>query len=448
MISNSLRRCWTTPLALALASILLVTACAEREIILPGKREPISADQQAVYRGQDAVSAADARPFRAPAPVANANWTQGFGTPAFRTMHPALGATMTRIWSVDIGAGDSRKYRINAEPVVADGRIFTLDADSRVTAVSTAGTVLWTTDIAPRDGDRENATGGGLAEEGGVLYVSSGYGTLVALDAATGAQKWRQDLEATASGRPTIFGGYVYVLAGDDTGWALRSDNGRVAWQISAAASVGNVLGAPAPVVLGDLVVFGFGSGEIQAAFRRGGLRRWDSSVLGERQGRALSKIDDVTGTPVAVGDVIYAGSQAGRTVALRVNGGERIWTAQEGAFGTVLPVGDSVFLISDRNELLRLDARTGARVWGTELPYYRSTKPRRTTTIFAHYGPILAGGRLIVASDDGQLRFFDPSTGVPTGAIELPDGATTSPVVAGQTLYVVSSKGQLHAFR
>ena len=86
--------------------------------------------------------------------------------------------------------------------------------------------------------------------------------------------------------------------------------------------------------------VFSFGSGEIQAVFRQGGLRRWDASVLGERQGRALSKVDDVTGRPIAKDGVIYAGNQSGRTVAVNAGSGAPIWTTGEGAIDTVLPVG------------------------------------------------------------------------------------------------------------
>ena len=209
-----------------------------------------------------------------------------------------------------------------------------------------------------------------------------------------------------------------------------------------------NVLGAPAPVLANDLVVFSFGSGEMQAVFRLGGLRRWDSSVLGERLGRALSKVDDVTGTPVVDGDTIYAGSQAGRTVAVSAGSGARIWTATEGALDAVLPVGGSIFLISDRNELIRLDAADGSRIWGVRLPNFVKDRPRKISEIFKHHGPILAGGRLIVASGDGLLRSFNPEDGSLTGSVELPDGATTRPVVAGQTLYVVGRKGQLHAFR
>jgi len=255
-------------------------------------------------------------------------------------------------------------------------------------------------------------------------------------------------LDGSGSGQPTVYGDLVYLVAGDDTGWAVEAATGRVAWQIGGSSSVANVLGAPAPAISDDLAVFAFGSGDLQAVFRLGGLRRWDASVLGERPGRALSKIDDVTGSPVISNGVLYAGNQAGRTIAVNAASGSRLWTAGEGSIGPVWPAGDSVFAITDRNELVRLDAKDGSKIWGYELPNFVKDRPKKISEVHAHHGPILAGGRIIVASSDGQLRSFDPKDGSLIGSVEVPGGATTAPVVAGKTLYVVGRKGQLHAFR
>ncbi|WP_299603250.1 PQQ-like beta-propeller repeat protein [uncultured Tateyamaria sp.] len=440
---------WNTRKRILLATVALtiVAACSEREIILPGKREPVSAVLTADTAEAEALTEA-ARDIALPPQVANTDAAQSFGTPAFRTDHPQLGQTLTPIWSVDIGAGDSRKHRIVADPVVSDGRVFTLDAETTVTAVSTSGQVLWQRDILTDRANSGEGTGGGLAVDGNVLFVSSGLGTLTALDVETGGTIWEQELEAIGVGRPTAFENLVYVMAGDDTGWALEKDSGRIAWQVSSSETRTNVLGGPAPIVTDGLAVFSFGSGEMQAVFRQGGLRRWDASVLGERQGRALAKVDDVTGRPIAKDGVIYAGNQSGRTVAVNAGSGAPIWTSAEGAIDTVLPVAGSVFLISDRNELVRLNAEDGTRVWDTRLPNFVKDRPLRQSEVFAHHGPVLAGGRLLVASSDETLRSFDPVSGGLTGRTEIPGGATTAPVVAGQTLYVVSRKGQLLAYR
>lgn len=437
-----------TGLALLAATILL-TACAEDDIILPGKREDI---RSVLQDGEAVPIAAETqdgpRAISLPATQSNSDWTQGPGSPSFRTAHPALGVNPQRVWSANIGAGDSRRHRITADPVVAGGLIYTLDAETQVTATSTSGETVWRRDITSVRDDAGAATGGGMSFKDGRLYVSLGYGALVALDAASGDEIWRQNLEGTGSGRPTAFGDLVYATSGDDTGWALRAEDGRVEWQLNASPDVNNVLGGPAPAVADDLAIFAFGSGEVQAVFRRGGLRRWDASALGQRFARALGAVSDVTGEPVISGDRVYVGNQSGRIVALNFASGAREWTAREGAVGPVLPAGDSVFVVSDLGELLRIDASDGSRVWGTQLPNFVKDRPRRRAEIFAHHGPILAGGRIYVASNDGLLRGFDPESGALVTSTEIPGGATTAPVVAGGVLYVVSTNGQLHAFR
>lgn len=435
-----------------LAGLLVLAGCSEDEVFLPGERLPVrSVLQDPQLAAPDAgtvVPANTSRPLSAPAPQVNAAWPQAHGTPQFRTAHPALGGALQPLWNAAIGEGDSRRQRITADPVVADGRIFTLDSAAQVVATSTTGARLWSRDLTPPSDPQGQATGGGLAVAGDTLYVSVGYGILAALDAATGAPRWTQELEASGSGTPTVVGDLVYVTAGDREGWAVERGSGRIAWRTDVAPDYANVLGAPAPAVSGDLVLFGFGSGEVVATFRRGGLPRWNSAVLGRREGRALSFITDVTSAPVIDGSRVYAGNQSGRLAALELGSGDPIWTAREGAIGPVWPTSDSVFVLSDLNELVRLDARDGSRIWGTPLPNFVERKPKKQSEVYAHHGPVLAGGRLWVASTDGLLRAFDPTDGSLLATRPVPGGATTAPVVAGGTLYLVSGKGQLHAFR
>jgi len=143
------------------------------------------------------------------------------------------------------------------------------------------------------------------------------------------------------------------------------------------------------------------------------------------------------------VGDTVYVGNVSGRTAALDADTGETRWSIAEGAVSPVWPEGDSLFLVNDLGQLLRLEAATGAVIWRTDLP---QAERRRGVTAFA--GPILAGGRLIVGSSDNGLLQFDPATGAALGAVPLPAGAASAPVVAGATLYIITEDGRLNAFR
>ncbi|MEM6305614.1 MAG: PQQ-binding-like beta-propeller repeat protein, partial [Pseudomonadota bacterium] len=216
----------------------------------------------------------------------------------------------------------------------------------------------------------------------------------------------------------------------------------------TTSASFRNVIGAPAPALTGQYAIFAFGSGEVRGVLRRGGLQRWTTSVVGRRPGRAGSLISDVTSAPVVSGNRVFVGNQSGRLSALDIGSGRKLWTARDGAIGPVWPVGGSLFAITDLNELVRLDASDGSRIWGVALPNFVKERPRRQSEIVAHYGPVLAGGRIIIVSNDGLMRSYSPTDGALLGTTEVPGGATTAPAVAGGTLYVVSAKGQLHAFR
>ncbi|WP_412554539.1 PQQ-binding-like beta-propeller repeat protein [Shimia sp. MIT1388] len=427
-------------LAAGVASAALLSACAEPEIILVGDREDLIPSEEVIENKDLAISL--------PSQSKNASWTGRIGTPSTRTAHAALSSKPVLAWSTSIGAGESRKTRITADPVVADGRIFTVDAEATVTATTTGGQTVWSRDLTPPNDKAGQASTGGLAYGKGKLFVTTGFGSIRALDPATGADLWEQKFQAVGSGTPTVYGDLVYVVSGDATAWALEVETGKIAWQLLSIPNVQNVQSPAAPAITDRLAIFPYGSGEIQAAFRRGGVSRWTAGLSDTRPGRAVNTVGDISGDPVVVGDTIYVANHSGRMAAFETETGVRKWTADHGALSPVFPAGGSLFLVSETNELLRLDARDGTRIWGQTLPQFIKDKPKKQSAVHAHYGPILAGGQLVVPSTDEVVRFYNPRNGLLTHTVALPHGAATNPVVAGGVLYVVNRKGELYAFR
>lgn len=429
---------------LGLACLTALAACGGgQDVILPGQRLDIRA-------GQGAVAQVPAAPpgIALPATRANAEWTHRMGSADHRTVHPALGPNLQLAFAVNIGDGDSRRARITADPVVAGGRVFTLDANATVSAVSTGGALLWQTDITPPRDGRNDASGGGLAVGGGRLFVTTGFGELTAIDAASGQVLWTQDLDAHGGSAPTVVGDLVYVAARDGRAWAVDTSSGRVRWTLTGTPAPESFAGGAGAAVAGDIAVFPFTTGEVVAAFPLGGLRRWSTVVTGSRLGYAASTVSDIADDPVIDGGRVYVGNVAGRIAALDLASGEQIWSVPEGAVSPVWPTGGSVFVINDLGELLRLRGSDGAVLWRQALPGFVEDRPRRQKTRYTHYGPVLAGGRLIVGSSDGAIRQFDPATGALLATVAIPGGATTNPAVAGGVLYFVTKRGQLVAYR
>ncbi len=436
-------------------TIFALAAC-EKEPILPGERFDVRAPLEASVPTPGNPTPRDGTgqvQNRAVAislpPTTTGSWTHRGGNAQHLAPHGALSAQPARVWSADIGAGSARRQRISAAPVAADGRVFAMDAQTRLSAVSSGGQVLWSVPLKPAtEGARTQVSGGGIAYGGGRVFASTGYGEVIALDPATGGVAWRQSVGAPVIGAPTFADGVVYAVGRDGTAWAIDATNGRVRWTLAGTAAIAGMIGTGSPAVTPDQVIFPFATGELTGVLRQSGVRLWSSAVAGQRRGNSYNIIQDITADPVVDGNVTYVGNQAGRTVAISTATGERIWAANEGAYGPVVPVGGSVFLISDQARLVRLDASNGQTIWATEMPYFEAEKAKRRRAITAHYGPVLVGGRLAVASSDGVLRFFSPVNGALVGTAEIPGGAAAQPAVAGGMLYVVSTNGQIHAFR
>lgn len=431
-----------------------LAACAP-DVILEGERFDPRTDLSASIPTEDnpvpvdpgSLSENQSVAISLPAAQNLAGWPQRGGNTRHDSPHGAFSAAPALVWAVNLGSGNNRQNRIAAAPVVADGRVFALDAHAGLTAVSTGGALLWQADLTPDFDRNSSVSGGGLAAEGGTVYATTGYGELIAIDAATGGVRWRQRLGAVASGAPLVAGGAVYVAARDGSTYAISASDGRIQWTDVGNQAAAGLLGTAAPTLGDGQVYFPLSTGEI-LAFGLDGTPAWVASVTGERLGRAYTSLSDLTGDPVLSGGALYVGSASGTTASVDAATGSRNWTAPEGALNPPLVAGGSVFVVNDEAKLVRLDASTGEAIWHADMPYFVKDEPKKRKGIFAHYGPVLAGGRLAVASGDGLLRLFSAADGTMVATAEIPGGAAALPALAGGMMFVVSARGQLLAFR
>lgn len=439
----------------AVALVGALSAC-ERDVILSGQRfesrVPLSETDPAMagtFVPEAASQENRSVPVAVGAAVGNADWTHRAGSATRAMPHLALSAAPQLQWSVSIGSGNTRKHRIVTAPVVSGGVVYTMDSRNRVSAISAAnGGLIWTFDAVPAGENSDTTSGGGLAVGDGKVVVGTAYGEVIALDPARGTPVWRQRFDGPVSGAPAVAGGMVYVSGRDATAWGISLADGRLRWVQPGARQSAGLKGGVAPAVDARHVIMPYASRQVVALDRAKGEAIWSAPLAGQRFGRAAAFIADLTGDPVISGNRVYVGSAAGRTAAFDLQTGARLWEATEGAMGAVWPVGGAVYLVSDLGDLVRLDAATGETVWSVPMGHFTRDTARRQRASIAHYGPVLAGGRLLVASSDGFVRFYAPDSGQELGRIPVAGGAAAPLAVAGGTLFVVTANGQLQAFR
>lgn len=429
------------------AAAVALTGCSswlgEKEAPpLPGKRISVLSRDKALTAELKGEPAA----IRLPPPEPNDDWPQAGGYANHAMHHMMVGDRLERAWRTGIGTGAGKRARLLAQPIVAEGRVFTLDAGAEVRAIDArSGEVIWKTDITPKNED-DTYSGGGLAYEDGVIFVSTGFAQVVALDTRTGKVLWRQTLSGPMRGAPTVRGGRVFVITVDNQTHALAAEDGSVLWTHQGIAEAATLLAGTSPAVDGNVVVVPYSSGELFALRVENGAVLWQDQLATVRRTENVSALTDIRGRPIIDRGRVYAIGHADLLVAIDLRTGNRLWEREIGGIQSPWIAGDVLYVVSNDNEAVALDARTGRILWVTQLQVWKDEEDREGRIIWA--GPVLASDRLILGSSHGKLLSLSPYTGQVLGMVDAPDGVTLQPVVALDTIFFLTNDADLVAYR
>jgi len=408
---------------------------------IPGKREPV------LPAGRSLVVDPSAPKVVLPPPVRNVAWPQAGGNPAHDMGHLAANPTLTQAWSVGIGEGGGYRRKILAQPVVANGLVYTMDSAGTVTAFTLAnGDRVWRTETR---GEHVRSTnlGGGLGVSGGTVYAVNGLGDVVALDAAKGSQNWRIDLGVPTRSAPTVVESRLFFTTIEDKLLALAASDGHMIWTFQGGTASPSMLGRPAPAFANGLVLAGFSSGELACLRAENGNVVWSDSVGGYAGAAASADFSAIRGRPAIDAGRVVATGMGGLTLCLDLPTGRRLWECQMSSEDSPWVAGEWVFVLSLAQQLAALTMAEGKVAWVSPLPRWRNTD--KGTGSITWYGPTLMGDRLVVTGSESQALSVSPYTGAILGREGLPSPASPlEPVVAEGTLLLISDDGKLLALR
>jgi outer membrane protein assembly factor BamB len=381
-----------------------------------------------------------------PPPEDNDDWPQAGGYSNHAMHHMVVGDGLARSWKTGVGTGSGKRRKLLAQPIVAEGRVFTVDTESLVTAVDAkSGDRLWKVEVIPDDED-ELYSSGGIAYEDGRIFISTGFAQIVALDARTGKVEWRQTLSGPMRGAPTVRGGRVFVITVDNQTHALSAEDGSVLWTHSGIAETASLLAGTSPAVDGSVVVVPYSSGELFALRVENGAMLWQDSLASVRRTENVAALTDIRGRPVIDRGRVYAIGNADLLVCIDLRTGRRIWEKEIGGIQSPWVAGDYLYLVTNNNEVVALEARTGRINWVTQMQTWDDPKARTGRIVWA--GPVLASDRLIFGGSNGVLAALSPYSGELMGVDDAPTGVTLAPAVAGGSMYFLTDGADLVAYR
>ena len=406
---------------------------------LPGERRDVLAEAPIQVAKNRNVALGGARQISA--------WT-GAGGPAGNDAGNASlnGSGGSLAWSTrtgNVGSGSMLRedVRAFARPVAAGGRVFTLDPNGNVTAVSLSGGVSWNVSVRPADIDNQ-ATTGGLGTDGSRVYVGTAWGEMIVLDADSGNRVWEKKLTEPVRGAPTIANGRIYLVSQNNTVRALSATDGNEIWSFRGVPEMGNLLSSNNPAVAAVVVVVPFTSGEVVALDEKNGQPLWNDSLARASRAFAVSGFSTIAASPVISDGVVYASGVGSRTVAVQAKTGQRLWDVPFGSAHTPVVSGNALFLVDLDDNLTAVDRKTGEVIWASKMPV---TKAKKKRTHWA--GPVLAGGSLWLASNEGGLIGVDPTSGRVSATHTGSDPVMIAPITVGGKIILYAANGTLSAY-
>ncbi len=432
------------PLVLGLAACDLVTGLIEEDEPppLPGRRISVLTLDRSLEPDPRLADTS----VHLPRPVRNPDWPQNGGYPDHAMHHLEVGDTLSEAWRADVGTGSDDELKLIGPPTVAAGRVYAIDAEGLVSAFNAVtGALLWEVETNPEDED-DGGLGGGLAFADGLVFVTTGFGEVIALEAANGRTIWRRSVGHPMRAPPTVDGRRVFAITYDNHLFALDSGDGSVLWEHAGIVESAAMLGAASPAVEGDIAVVPFSSGELVALRVENGRVLWSDTLMIQTGMGALAALNDIKGSPVIDKGTVYAISHGGRLVAIDLRTGARQWDREISGLQTPWIAGDFLYVVAADGDVICIARESGRIRWVVSLPRFEDPVDRDDPVFWS--GPALVSDRLIVVGSMGDAVAISPYTGRLLGRIGMPDGVLVPPVVADGTLYILTEDADLIALR
>ncbi|MEZ6028800.1 MAG: PQQ-binding-like beta-propeller repeat protein [Hyphomonadaceae bacterium] len=382
-----------------------------------------------------------------PAGQANADWTQSGLNPEKVPGVLAAAPEFREAWRAGIGEGSSEQKRIVAAPVVKDGRIYVIDAGQKVSALDASnGRRVWEVRLeAANPHWDEFAVGGGLAIAGDKLIVASGFGYVTALNLSDGSQIWHRRTDSPMSSSPAILGSRAFLTSTNNDFYAIDVDNGEIIWNDQAIAETARVLSSPSPAVTPDILAVGYSSGELIAYLPANGRRLWADTLTSSGRYTPLSVINDIAGKPTIQDGIVYAASHSGILTAIDARTGARIWSRTFGSRQGPVIGGDYVFVVGTGGKVACLNKIDGKIAWTRDLPEFKDGN-RENRIVWT--GPLLANGRLVVVSSEGDVIALSPQNGETLSEMKVGQPIYIEPIAAAGKVFVVTDNATLIAIK
>lgn len=332
-----------------------------------------------------------------------------------------------QVWRAQTGA-----VQFPLAVAVRGGNFFVAGSDGTVLALEgQSGRELW----RGAAGARLSA---GVGSDGRYAAVVTVDNQLVVMD--QGAKLWSTPLASRTTTAPLVAGERVFVVGVDRIVHGFDVLDGRRLWTVQRP---GEALTLAQPGVLApyqNTLVAGIGA-VMTGIDPTTGSVRWEVALTTPRGTNEVERLNDLVGPLLRVGNQLCARAFQTAVGCVTVADGDRVslrWSRNAGGQRAVGGDTDYVFGADATDRISAWKAGAGELAWTNERLLYRGLS-----------APLSTGHAVVFGDAEGQLHFLDREDGRFLLRLAT-DGSPVAaqPVLAGNTMLVVTRNGGLFAYR
>jgi outer membrane protein assembly factor BamB len=336
-----------------------------------------------------------------------------------------------KAWSTDVGKGLDRAGR-QIRPAYSSGSLYAADYKGLLLAIDAgSGRKLW-------EIKTELPFTGGPGVSGNLLMMGTENGEVFAFDASTGTQLWSATVTSEVLAAPAESDGIVVVRCIDGRVFGLDANTGQRLWVYDHNVPLLTLRGNSPLLLRAGVVFIGYDGGSVVALKLNDGIKMWEQTLVTAEGRTELERLSDIDGQLVFIASDLLVSSYKNRLASLAADSGRLLWF-KDVSSATGVSVDRINLALSDRDgNLWLLDRRNGAESWKMDQLQYRGLTR-----------PVFYGSFIVVGDAEGYLHWVNIDSGQFAAREKVGGGGFSGPpLVVGNTLYVMTRKGSLVAYR
>ena len=329
-----------------------------------------------------------------------------------------------QVWAADIG-----DVRFQLGVPVRDGKIFVADSSGTVLALQAdTGAEVWRAQAGA-------TLSAGVGSDGRYASVVTADNEVLVFDA--GKLLWRQRVPSRVVTPPLVAGERVFVKSVDRVVHAFDVLDGRRLWTLQRPGDALTLSQAGVIAAYKNTLLVGQGA-RLAALDPLRGTLQWEVPMASPRGTNEVERLADLLGPALRLGDKVCARAFQSAVACADASRGALLWSRNAGGTQAVGGNEDIVVGADGADRITAWKTATGEVLWGNERLLYRQLS-----------GMLVVGPTVVFGDVDGYVHFLSVASGEPQ--LRLPtDGEPVigTPVLAGTTVVVATRKGGIFAFR